>query len=225
MSTLWVYGCSFAAGHGVLGAEADDQMLNQTGRIAFPDHSFGKFCADELGMDSCLRALSGSSNFYILDQLINDIGDIQSDDTVVIMWTYPDRTMFTDEQENEYHMLAANSGFSERSRFYYETLYSDRRSKVETTSLICAANNLCLAKNARIVNTTFWQTQVKGLAWFYNRKLLNDIDISFPECMMYRTKDTELNFYCHDGYHPSLAVHKDYGVRLAQYIRDKYEQD
>lgn len=221
MSTLWVYGCSFAAGHGVLGPEADDKMLNQTGIIAFPDHSFGKFCADELGMDLCHRAVSGTSNFFILDQLLNDINDIQTDDIVIIMWTYPDRTMWTDEEENEYHMMAVNSSFSERSRFYYGSLYSDRRSKVETTSMICAANNLCLGKNVRIINTTFWQTQVKGLAWFYNRKVLKDIGINFPECMLYRTPDTAHTFLCHDGYHPSLSTHKEYGVRLAHYIREK----
>ena len=207
MSKLWVYGCSFAAGNGVLGTEKDN-----------PEHCFGKWCADDLGMDFNLRARSSTSNWFAFETLLSDISKMEKDDIVVVMWTYPDRTKFGDQ-----HLLA--TGSSSENKYYFENLYSEERSKVENTGLILAANKLCNGNGIRIINTTFFQTQVKGRAWFYNRKLLSENGIKFPECMLYETIYNRNTYTCYDGYHPSLDTHKEYGVRLAQYIREKYEQD
>ena len=224
MSKLWVYGCSFASGHGVLGSDHDNMLQDKYGYIQIPEGCFGKFCADELGMELQLQAVSGTSNFNILDSLYQDVESMDNDDIVIIMWTYPDRTLFYDEQDRPHHCIAtlADSGLS---KTYYEEIYSERRSKTETTSLILAANQLLIGRGIKIINTTFWQTQVHGLAWFFNRKLLRESNIRFPECMLYRTITNNETFACYDGYHPSLETHKEYGLRLAKYIREKYEQD
>ena len=230
MSKLWVYGCSFSSGQGVLGPDHDQVASSVNGHAAHPDYCYGKFCADELGMDLELKALSGISNFYILSTLYNDIKDIDSDDIVVIMWTYPYRTYFNPDDLNgiPIHLITSFSDSHEDihpCELYYSQLYSDDRCKTETTNCIMSANKICESLNIKIVNTTFSYTQGTGGAWFYNRKLLTQCNIRFPECMMTPDITNDTPFEGYDEYHPSLEAHKIYGLQLGQYIREKYEQN
>jgi len=229
MSKLWVYGCSFSSGQGVLGPEFDRVEGAVNGHTIHYDHCYGKSCADDLDMDLELKARSGVSNFYMFKTLCENMDDISYDDIVVIMWTYPYRTFFNPDSLDGtiVHSIPTHSDDEDihPSEKYYRELYSDDRCKTETTSAIMAANKLCEGRNIRLVNTTFWDTQATGGAWFFNREFLRKCDIRFPECMMTDNITNDVPFEGYDGYHPSLEAHKIYGLQLAQYIREKYEQD
>ncbi len=211
--TLHVFGCSMASGYTFSGNDK-------------PDKSFGRYCADELAMDYQIHATNASSNLYAYHCLVDHIDNITPNDIVVIMWTYPNRTVIYDGGHPE-HIMSSKfyESDGELSRKYYNDIYNDDNCMLETTSVMLASNMLCNTRNIPIINSTHWFTQCRGQGWYFNHKLLKQSGIQFPECMLYKFISNNTDESPYDGFHPSENATKEYGLRLANYIRDKYEQD
>ena len=211
--TLHVFGCSMASGYTFSGNDR-------------PKQSFGRYCADELGMDYHIHAKNASSNLYAYDCLVDNITNITSNDVVVIMWTYPNRTTLYDGDHPE-HIMASRfyESDGELSRKYYNDIYNDHNCMLENTSVILASNMLCKSRNIPIINSTHWFTQCRGQGWYFYHNLLKQSGIQFPECILYKFISNDNDVSPYDGFHPSENATKEYGLRLANYIRDKYEQD
>jgi len=137
--------------------------LDIHGRMATRErgHSFNTWpalVAEQLGLDYYCHARPGSSNQTIARTLMKFITDINSDDLIIINWTFCDRWDYVDTNEifvdKQWKTLRPSSKNKTKiEKFYFEAVQSELWNKWESLRAIMLAKYLLESRNIRYFMT------------------------------------------------------------------------
>ena len=158
MSRLVTFGCSHTEGEGV------ENPL---------EHSWPAFLGKKLGMDVINLSIGGSSNRMIQHKVFNF--DFESDDKVIILWTYPDRYHFFSDQTTHTgdisHWHKTNI-----SKFWYKYFHTPYNEKFDNQTIVHQVNSylddLNMVHYNLVVHPDF--------NYYFNLYKRNFININFP---------------------------------------------
>lgn len=132
MQRLVTFGCSHTYGHGL----ADCLLCNGEAGDLPSQHAWPSLLSQKLKVKCANLAERGCSNKQIWKRILD--ADISQTDTVVIMWTYIQRSaVFMQEKTKIIGPWAKDKA----SRLYYKHLYNDRDSAID---LLGRANHVKL---------------------------------------------------------------------------------
>lgn len=185
MSRLITLGCSHTFGNGVI--HKDKQ-------------SWPAVLASLMGLKLVNLGSSGASNRFIQHQVYKT--EFFSNDTVVILWTYPDRYHFFKSKSQPgpfIHYWADNK----ISNMWYEELHSEYNQKFDNQTIVNQVNLFLQSKQVKVYNLIV----EKVFDYYFSLGNYNTLDIKFT--------DDYLEKYpigidkCHLGYEGNIAFAKD----------------
>lgn len=195
MKRLIVFGDSMSYG---VGLEDCWPNTSKPSRYCWPE-----LAASALGRKCINKSVPGASNKRIWFSI--DRFKFRSDDLVLILWTYPDRTAILKNPFNVINLLPSLVGKSqsqveELSRNYYENLHAFYDSQIMTELYIRDATN-----KLEKLNLNFYQM----IADPAHKEFFNDISyiplyMKYYECNYNKALDGD-----HAGYDGHLAFAKD----------------
>lgn len=94
MKKLWVYGASNCL----------------PWRLDNPDQCWTNILACDIGATLVNRAQEGCDNLYIYHALCQDLRDQTPDDTVIVVWTHPNRKTWVLDRSNPKHLQEVDAG-------------------------------------------------------------------------------------------------------------------
>ena len=96
MNNLWVFGCSFTVGQGII--PSNEQYYQAKKR-------YSKLLSKELNFTEKNLSECGASNFYIYRNVLKNLKDIKTNDIVIIQWTSPYRFELPTRKDDVYFSL------------------------------------------------------------------------------------------------------------------------
>lgn len=224
MSTLYVYGCSMAAGSTL---DPENPQKNNY------DKTWGKYAADKLGFEYKNFAQGGASNRLIAQTAIDNLENYSKDDIVTVMWTYPEReSLMWGEEEYDPKLTddfcnlvpSQTKGLSPE---FFEKFYTKRNAELNTLAWVYLVNKLLESRVKKVVNlTTYLLKADTELQEFYPKELLAKEGIVLEELVLRPQSEeddtTTSEDYSFDGYHPSELMCERFGSELADHIRENY---
>lgn len=105
MSRLIVFGCSHTFGHGL------PDCIRENGLSGYypSQYSWPSVLAKKLNLELYNSAISGGSNFAILDLIVNF--KFNPDDTVIVLWSYFERDMIFNKDGTRNHFRFNDNKF------------------------------------------------------------------------------------------------------------------
>jgi lysophospholipase L1-like esterase len=127
---LVAFGCSLTYGHGLPDClEKDNTPGLYPSKYAWP-----QLLADRLNKECVNEALSGSSNKRVWHRIVNF--DYKDSDTVIILWTSPDRYGIVKSQKEIFDIGPWMADNNKIANAYYSKIHNEYNSKLETALYI-----------------------------------------------------------------------------------------
>lgn len=108
MTTLYTFGCSYTYGDETSEYYIDPSKPSST---AWPS-----LLANQLNLDCVNLGVSGSSNDFILKTVCSNLNQVDKNDTVIVMMTFPDRKLINNYAEDK--IVNANPSNKKYNDYY-----------------------------------------------------------------------------------------------------------
>lgn len=217
MGKLWTFGDSFTYGQGCLPGDEYYEYTDPHTESTWPT-----IVSTKLQLEEVNKGLPGNSTPYIIKQVIDNLSNFNTDDTVILSSTHSTRTVlfnrrlkkiqpvateivyWQDLNKNSEHFLESYFKNEEEKQVYVEYLYNFiyRQEINWDTYYEKQLNSLLLHLNRLKINTYFWSHKI----WTPNPK--------------FNSIAQETNGKIKDG-HWSWKGHKDFAEYLLDRINNK----
>jgi hypothetical protein len=144
MNRLVAFGCSNTYGQGLKDCHWEGKEKGMAKKCGPSQYAWPQLVADKLSMECHNASICGASNKLIMHQIISF--PLLSTDTVVVMWSYPDRYCLLknstsdyrrwDDEPNYKHKIIAPWERNPRSKNYYRFVYDEDDHKIMTNHYI-----------------------------------------------------------------------------------------
>lgn len=232
MSNLIAFGDSFTWGSDLsdefilLGnTEPDSVLLEEFGMLPNKPSSltWTSLVAEYLNMNYKCYAKPGCSNNTIARTFLDKIDEINSNDLVVINWTWINRWDFYNMDDDEWVTLRPTSDINEQSKFYFSYLQSELWDKWE--SLKCISMVISMLKER---NIQYFMTCIDDLILdsdYHNPKYIKELqsnillDINWFNGKSFVEWSKERNYPISKNHHPLDKAHYE----AFKYIKNRNE--
>jgi hypothetical protein len=173
MSKVHAFGDSFTFGH-----ELSDCPTNV--ETNYSNLTYAALTATELNKEYCCYAVGAYANNAITRRLIENINDIDSEDLVLIMWTFPHRREFLLDGELGFRSVNTN-GNHEFDKNYFKFIDTNPQWHLrETLKEIYIAQTLLKEKNIKhiFLSATTDISQALKSVYASNENLLPYINLT-----------------------------------------------
>lgn len=193
MPRLVAFGCSITYGHALSDCFIPPYSAGfEPSKLAYP-----QLIADNLNLECINTSHSGSSNKDIWYKAVTF--EFHPDDTVMLQWTYPDRTSII----NEDNTLTALASWQDDalSKSYYKNFHTDLGTNIDFYMMFNHINFMLQQKGLSVINikpNNNLYTDVPGWNHFYF------IDVYLDNI----SKDS--NSIALDGVHPGELAHETF---------------
>jgi hypothetical protein len=214
--TLKSFGCSF-----IFGTDLRDHNRGAPYDIS-SQLTWPALLAKDLGYDYQCHARPGSGNLRILEKVLTQAGQSNSDDLFVVGWTWIDRFDYTVDPTGRDHVydLAGHNlwktitptGSDLVTQSYYRDLHSEFRDKLTTLISIKTAIDILKQKNISFIMTCIDEL-IFGTEWHTTPAIINLQNYICPNITKFDNQ-TFLNFSKQKGFpisetlHPLEAAHQ-----------------
>lgn len=146
MSRLVAFGCSLTYGHGL----PDCYIPPMSPGPAPSKFAWPQLVADQLGMTCVNESSPGASNKKIWHSILNF--DFRKSDTVFIMWSYAERHAVLKDESVVVDLAPWLVESSLESHSYYNHLYNEYDSVMQTKMYISHANLFLQSRKIKVYN-------------------------------------------------------------------------
>ena len=134
MKRIVSFGCSHTFGEGVIDPEVNSWPAILGTKLNIPVLNLG---------------IPGGSNRYIQHKVFN--ADLNKDDTVIILWTYPDRYHFFESKDKHTGLINIWSE-SKNSKFWFKNLNNEYNEQFDNQTIVNQVNLFLLNKGVQVYN-------------------------------------------------------------------------
>lgn len=159
MKRLVTYGCSHTFGEGVIDPEVN---------------SWPAILSTKLNLTLLNLGIPGGSNRYIQHKVVNT--DFDKDDTVIILWTYPDRYHFFENRSKHTGLINIWSE-SENSKFWFKNLSNSYNEQFDNQTIVNQVNLFLLDKGVEVFNLVV----EKDFNYYFKLGNTPTLDVDFTE--------------------------------------------
>jgi len=203
MNRLITFGCSLAYGHGL--SDCFKWQNNEPGDVA-SELAFPALIAKRLKLDNFNLSRPGASNKEIWNKAINFA--YETTDTVIVHWSYPDRTIIYNDNGTETHIAPWQDNIE--SSLFYKHFHSDIEAYNDFYLRLDQLNHFykMFKINARffVPKRSYYRP---GPKWCLGHIMHYSIDE-----MAHSANDFAL-----DGIHPGRKTHYDYANQLLTILK------